>query len=70
MVLPLYGGTPAVWNTCMVFFQTMLLLGYAYAHLSVKWLGPRRQAMAHTLLLFVPLAALPIVITAAAPPPR
>ena len=39
MVLPLLGGTPAVWNTCMVFFQAMLLAGYLYAHASTRWLG-------------------------------
>ena len=32
MILPVLGGTPAVWNTCMVFFQAMLLIGYAYTH--------------------------------------
>jgi len=63
MVLPLYGGTSAVWNTCMVFFQTMLLLGYAYAHISVKWLGTRLQAIAHFFLLFLPILVLPILIT-------
>ena len=63
MVLPLYGGTSAVWNTCMVFFQTMLLLGYAYAHISVKWLGPRLQPIAHFCLLFLPILVLPILIT-------
>jgi len=44
MILPLLGGTPAVWNTCMVFFQAMLLLGYLYAHLTSTWLGVRKQA--------------------------
>src|SRR6202035_3263217 len=39
MILPSLGGTPAVWNTCQVFFQAMLLAGYAYAHLSIRWLG-------------------------------
>ena len=39
MVLPLLGGTPAVWSTCMVFFQAVLLGGYAYAHASTAWLG-------------------------------
>ena len=34
MVLPSLGGTPAVWNTCMVFYQAMLLAGYLYAHLT------------------------------------
>ena len=38
LVLPLLGGTPAVWNTCMVFFQAALLAGYAYAH--VTWRIP------------------------------
>ncbi len=51
MLLPVMGGTPAVWNTAMVFFQVMLLAGYLYAHLSVRWLGPRRQWLAHLLLL-------------------
>ncbi|MDA0837226.1 MAG: fused MFS/spermidine synthase [Planctomycetota bacterium] len=50
MVLPILGGTAAVWNTSMVFFQTSMLGGYAYAHLSVR-LGPRRQSILHTALL-------------------
>jgi len=33
MILPLLGGSPSVWNTCMVFFQAELLIGYYYAHL-------------------------------------
>ncbi|TAK98772.1 MAG: hypothetical protein EPO07_11580 [Verrucomicrobia bacterium] len=60
MLLPLLGGTPTVWNTCMVFFQAMLLAGYGYAHwlttrLPVKW-----QARLHVALLLATLAALPI----------
>ncbi len=39
MVLPLLGGSPMVWNTCMVFFQIALLAGYAYAHGATKWLA-------------------------------
>ena len=39
MILPVLGGTPAVWNTCMVFFQAALLAGYAYAHVTTRWLG-------------------------------
>lgn len=62
MALPLLGGTPAVWNTCMVFFQACLLAGYLYAHLSTKWLGVRRQAAVHALVLLLPLAVLPITI--------
>ena len=45
MVLPLLGGTPAVWSTCMVFFQAALLGGYAYAHASTAWLGVPRQML-------------------------
>src|SRR5689334_13968528 len=61
MVLPWFGGTSAVWTTCMLFFQLVLLAGYAYAH----WLngrhGGRIQASVHTALLAVSLAALPII---------
>src|SRR5438552_9589821 len=64
MVLPLLGGTPAVWSTCMVFFQAALLLGYAYAHASTAWLGARRQAVLHVAVLALPLAALPLGIDA------
>ena len=49
MVLPRLGGTPAVWNTCMVFFQAALLAGYAYAHATTTWLSARRQVLAHPL---------------------
>jgi hypothetical protein len=62
MVLPLLGGTPAVWNTCMVFFQAALLAGYAYAHAAPNWLGMRRQAIVHVILLLAPLIVLPIAI--------
>src|SRR5437899_166655 len=62
IILPLLGGTPAVWNTCMVFFQAMLLLGYAYAHVTTTWLGARLQAILHVLLLAVPAVVLPIAI--------
>src|SRR4051812_5187012 len=54
MMLPLLGGTPAVWNTCMVFFQAVLLAGYGYAHATTAWLGPRRQALLHLGVLTVP----------------
>ena len=60
MVLPLLGGTPAVWSTCMVFFQAALLLGYAYAHATTAWLGVRRQAILHLVVLALPLAVLPL----------
>jgi len=49
MVLPLLGGSPAVWNTAMVFYQAVLLAGYAYAHFTTRWLGIRRQARVNPL---------------------
>ena len=64
MVLPLLGGTPAVWNTCMVFFQGMLLAGYLYAHASTRWLRFKHQALLHIALLTASLIALPIVVAA------
>jgi len=69
MVLPLLGGTPAVWNTCMVFFQLMLLAGYAYAHASAAWLGGRRQALLHIVLLISALSILPINLAGGISPP-
>ena len=64
LVLPLLGGTPAVWNTCMVFFQAMLLLGYAYAHWVGKRLNLRRQLIVHVGLLLLAALALPISLSA------
>ena len=61
-VLPLLGGTPAVWNTCMVFFQFALLAGYLYAHVGAKWLDARRQALAHIPVVLLSLFALPLVV--------
>ena len=69
MVLPLLGGSPAVWNTAMVFYQVVLLAAYGYAHASTRWLGVRRQAAWHLLILVAPLAILPIAIPAGWPPP-
>jgi hypothetical protein len=63
MVLPRLGGTPAVWITCMVFYQAALLAGYVYAHLSARWLGVRGQAAAHLVLLLAVFLALPISIS-------
>lgn len=68
MVLPLLGGTPAVWTTCMVFFQAALLAGYSYAHLAPRWLGVRRHALWHLAVLALPLALLPIGVAGWVPP--
>ena len=68
MVLPALGGTPAAWNTCMVFFQAGLLLGYAYAHVLPARIGVRRHAPIHLVLLLLPLAILPIALQNESPP--
>jgi hypothetical protein len=57
-ILPWFGGTPAVWTTCMLFFQVLLLAGYAYSHLLVCRLSPRGQAVLHTAVMVASLALL------------
>ncbi len=57
LVLPVFGGAPAVWATVLVFFQTMLLLGYLYAHLLATRVSPRRGAVLHVCVVAVALAA-------------
>ncbi|MEK6243005.1 MAG: fused MFS/spermidine synthase [Pseudomonadota bacterium] len=59
-ILPWFGGTAAVWTTCMLFFQTVLLAGYAYAHATNAKLQPRSQAVLHSVLLVIALLLLPI----------
>src|SRR6185436_16583429 len=58
IILPKLGGTPQVWNTCMVFFQMMLLAGYAYTHNASTRLTLRQQLMAHLVLLCLPFVVL------------
>ncbi len=55
MILPRLGGTPQVWNTCMVFFQSTLLAGYAYTHFSSTRFTLKRQLTIHAILIFLPL---------------
>ncbi len=69
MVLPRLGGTPAVWNTCMLFFQSALLAGYAYAHLATQKLPPKRQMLVHGAVILLPLLALPLAVPAWWAPP-
>ncbi len=64
-ILPWFGGSAAVWATCMVFFQMTLLLGYAYADLTTRKLDPRRQVILHIVLLALSLLALPVTPDAA-----
>ena len=68
LALPRLGGSPSVWNTCVLFFQATLLLGYLYAHFSTRWLGVRRQAYLHLFLLLAPLVALPLAMGDGQPP--
>ena len=58
MILPKLGGTPQVWNTCMLFFQMTLLVGYGYTHTASTKLPLRRQIIVHGLLLFLPFVFL------------
>ena len=68
MLLPLLGGAPAAWNTCLVFFQAALLAGYAYAHLVTTRLGPRPQVdRPPRALAVVALAVLPVQVDPASP---
>lgn len=65
MLLPYYGGTPGVWNACLLFFQGMLLIGYAYAHLAASRLGFRLEVVVHGLLSAAALLSLPFVLPVA-----
>src|SRR5215208_7119268 len=61
LILPWFGGSAAVWTTCMLFFQALLLAGYAYAHV-LNWKIPQKtlQPLVHSVLLAGALAILPI----------
>ncbi|HEY5898928.1 MAG TPA: fused MFS/spermidine synthase, partial [Burkholderiales bacterium] len=60
LILPWFGGSAAVWTTCMLFFQVLLLAGYAYAH-GLQKLAGRRQSIVHTVLLVAAVVTLPIM---------
>lgn len=64
MVLPKLGGSPAVWSVAMVFFQTVLLLGYAWAHLLTSRLSLKAAALAHLAVMALAFVVLPIAIPA------
>ncbi|MCX6624205.1 MAG: fused MFS/spermidine synthase [Acidobacteria bacterium] len=59
-ILPWFGGSAAVWTTCMLFFQIVLLLGYLYSHWSIRYWKPKRQIMVHLGLLALSLLLLPL----------
>ena len=60
LILPWFGGSAAVWTTCMLFFQALLLAGYAYAHFLARLSSKRAEAAIHTVLLLAAVATLPI----------
>jgi hypothetical protein len=61
IILPWFGGSAAVWSTCLLFFQAALLAGYLYAHRSTRSLKPKQQATLHMVLMALSLALLPIL---------
>jgi hypothetical protein len=69
MVLPLLGGSPSVWSVAMVFFQGVLLIGYGYAHLLIRYVDPRRVAVVHLIFCAAAFAALPIAVADLGKPP-
>lgn len=64
MLLPWFGGSAAVWSTCLLFFQVLLLLGYLYAHWTTGFLAPGKQALLHIFLLASSIPMLPITPSA------
>ena len=62
ILLPVLGGSPAVWSICIVFFQALLLLGYLYAHALSTLVPPRWQCAAHIGVLVAASVALPPLI--------
>ncbi|MFO0231816.1 MAG: hypothetical protein ACK51M_01895, partial [Burkholderiales bacterium] len=65
MILPWFGGSSSVWSTCIVFFQTVLLLGYGYVHWLNEKVSRERQPVVHAVLLLLSLATLPVAADAA-----
>jgi len=59
-ILPWFGGSPAVWTVCMLFFQIVLFCGYVYAHLATKYVPREFQALLHVTLLAVAVSLGPI----------
>lgn len=69
ILLPLLGGSPAVWNTCMVFYQSILFLGYLYAHYISTRQGQNRQILIHAGIMLVSFLALPLALPENTTPP-
>src|SRR5215813_10862093 len=60
IILPWFGGSAAVWTTCMLFFQLVLLLGYLYSHAVIRYLHARKQTIVHCCMLLLGAVVLPI----------
>ena len=60
-ILPWFGGVPSVWTLCLAFYQTTLFLGYAYAHLLIRFAKPKLQFGVHAAIVCAALAALPVL---------
>ncbi|TRX03837.1 fused MFS/spermidine synthase [Candidatus Methylobacter oryzae] len=69
ILLPLLGGSPAVWNTCMVFYQSILFLGYLYAHYLSTRYSQHRQIQIHAALILISFLALPVALPENTVPP-
>ena len=69
MVLPVLGGTPMVWNTCVLFFQITLLGGYAFVHGLARIAGAKRRAAVYSAIVLAPLLTLPFALRGAENPP-
>ena len=67
MILPRLGGTPATWNTCLLFFQTTLLVGYLYVHVTTSRLRYSHHVGAHVAVLVAATLTLPIAVPSSAP---
>ncbi|MDD3148529.1 MAG: hypothetical protein PHD82_14645, partial [Candidatus Riflebacteria bacterium] len=64
LLLPMAGGAPSVWNTCMLFFQVLMLAGYSYTHFSQKQFGVKKQTNLQAILMLATILLLPIRFTA------
>ncbi|MCA8996209.1 MAG: fused MFS/spermidine synthase [Planctomycetaceae bacterium] len=60
-ILPWFGGSPGVWTTCLLFFQSVLFAGYLYAHLLSRWLTSRQQFLAHGTLVALAVVSLNVL---------
>ena len=67
-ILPWFGGSPAVWTTCVLFFQLLVFAGYTYAHLSLHFFSAKNQSLMHLVLLILALTLLPITPSASGKP--